>query len=227
MLSDVNIKRELKKKNIAIFPFKPQNIEGCGIYITAGEWAWSLKSKNKISNNRTKNIVIPANDTALVVSDENIFLDKKIAGVCLSRVGLISQGMGPIGAPMKPGYAGRLIISIQNQGNEEFSIKIGTKIAVVMFYELKTTATKGFDQNVPFSNLAETINMKVEDRNTLIQNPMDDNAIKSSMISSSDYKKYMEEKTELKLEIDIWHILGSIGSLLGGLAILMQILGNK
>ena len=107
MLSDVDIKRRLGK-NISIFPFNEGNIRGCSVYITASKLAWSLKTKKKISDD--KEIHIPADDAALIISTETISFDKNVAGICQSRVSLIKLGLGNSAAPIRPGYTGRLLI---------------------------------------------------------------------------------------------------------------------
>jgi len=223
MLSDVDIKKKLKKKNIAIAPFNSKNVEGASIYVTASAFAWSLKDRNKISNSSGQ-IIIPANDTGMIVTTEKIYVDLTTAGVCLSRVGMVSKGVRHVGAPIKPGYAGRLIISIQNPRKDDFPLRVGEPIAVVMLHELKTRATIDWSQNENgvFFNLSETVDMGETDKNELIVNSPCKNKIIKSMEESQEYIDYVTDKGYLQKIKNIGAFVGKhIASILTAVVVVV------
>jgi len=203
MLSDVDIKRKLKKKNIAIAPFKPGCIEGASVYVNASAYAWSLKEGRKISNSDGE-ICIPAKDTGLIVTSESIYVDLTTAGVCLSRVRMVSDGVRHVGAPIKPGFAGRLVISIQNPKNEAFNLRVGDHIAVVMFHELKSKAENGWmpREDGVFSHLANSVVAAERDEVRRLADSQSKNKVIEAMENSEAYRNYVVSKKS-----DIWNYL--------------------
>jgi len=145
MLSDNDFRSKFGK-DIAIFPFKKENVEGASIYVTASEYAWSLKTKKKICSNGE--ITIPKNDTAIIITQESVYLSENVAGACHSRVRLALRGLGHLGTPMKPGCTGRLLIAIHNHAKDENKedegkdvvIGVNEHIAVLMFHKLTSKA---------------------------------------------------------------------------------------
>jgi deoxycytidine triphosphate deaminase len=86
MLSAIDIRKRLGK-DIVIFPFnKESTISGSSINITSSEHAWSIKKQDTIVYNGAdgKEIKIPPNDTALIISNEAIHLSGRLAGTCVT-----------------------------------------------------------------------------------------------------------------------------------------------
>jgi hypothetical protein len=63
-------------KNIFIYPLKIDNIKANTINLTVSKYAWSVKSKKNICKDHKK-ILIEANDTALIYTEEAIYVSKK------------------------------------------------------------------------------------------------------------------------------------------------------
>lgn len=149
MLSNTDIKKKLKRGAISIFPFIIENIETANICVTASKFAWTLTDHKKIvvCENDKEIIRIPPQKTALIVTEEAIYLNETIAGTCHSRVDLTMRELGHIGTPMKPGRAQHLFITVYNQSDKDKEIRVGERIAVVMFHELFSTS------NVPKSEV--------------------------------------------------------------------------
>jgi deoxycytidine triphosphate deaminase len=221
MLSNVDLRKKLKTKSIAIDPFKSENIEGSSVYVTASKSAWSIKTKESISDGTGK-IIVPANDTGIIVSAEWLYVDYSVAGVCLSRVRMVSQGVRHVGAPVKTGHTGPLVISIQNPRDEPFELKVGDEIAVVVFHELDTEATIGFRErdSTVFSVLADTVNMSQDEKKSLVTDPRTKDEIKTSMGKDKAYTDYLSEEEVTRM----WKYVGSF--LKQGLIYILPILST-
>ena len=75
------------------------------------------------------------------MTKEAIWLDKHFAGTCHARLKLGCKGLLFSNSPIKPGWVGRLTISIYNNTDKPQELKCGEPIVVVMLYELKSAAT--------------------------------------------------------------------------------------
>lgn len=208
MLSDVDLKKVLGK-GIVIYPLTVENIEGGSIYLTASDLAWSC---GKARHNEEAKIVyngkihIPKNDTAIIISKEAIALNNQYAGTCHSRVSLVAKGLDHISTPMKPGTCGRLLLSIHNNTNEDISIGIDEKIAVVMFHQLMSKAKKGSDKNHVSPIVLSQLGIKVDDRDSaelenIIYN--DYKEMSYALKSSEEFNTYIK-RYQMKVQfIDI------------------------
>ncbi|MFN6566564.1 dCTP deaminase domain-containing protein [Dendronalium sp. ChiSLP03b] len=116
MLSDNDIKQELGI-NILIYPFTQDNLKGASYNLTASKYAWSLSTKQSIYNSQQNKIIINQGDTALIETNETVWVSKKITGTYHSRVTQVSQGTGHIGTTLDPNYIGPSLISITNHSN--------------------------------------------------------------------------------------------------------------
>ncbi|MBS9389341.1 MAG: hypothetical protein HEQ33_10755 [Dolichospermum sp. WA123] len=110
-LSDQDIKRELGI-NIYIYPYNKGNLKGANYNLTASEFAWSLKTRQRIYNSQEKKIIIDPGDTALIETNESIWVSKKITGTYHSRVTQVSHGTGHIGTTLDPNYIGPSLIAV-------------------------------------------------------------------------------------------------------------------
>jgi dUTPase len=138
MISNRDLSRKLGK-NIKIYPFDEKYVDGASVFVTSSKMAWSLQTKKNLVVNET--ITIPPNETALVVTKEFISLDNKHCAICVARNRLNSKGLAHYSSPIKPRYTGRLLITLHNDTNEKIPIKIGDKIAVLLFFELTSEAS--------------------------------------------------------------------------------------
>jgi deoxycytidine triphosphate deaminase len=191
MLSDNDFIKKFGK-DIAIYPFKKENIEGASVFLTASEHVWSLNSKQKniIVDGKIR---IPKNDIAMIVTNESVYLSKNIAGTCYLRVSFAFRGFGQIGGPIKLGSTGKLLIAIHNiyQKEDYLDIDIGEKIAVLMFHKL-TSGAKKLESKIPTSFLGEhgfTLTQMDRDKFDDVVNT-DGKEIIAKMNDENEYKQY-------------------------------------
>lgn len=149
VLSDRDINKKLGKE-IFIYPFKEENLKGSTYNLTASSCAWIIKDKKKqIIIDRDNNIKIPKGETALIQTEESLYISKKLCGTYHSRVSLCNKGLSHIGTTLDPYYFGTSVIALHNNSNDEVNIKVGESIVSLMFYNMKTSADNLHD-NFPF-----------------------------------------------------------------------------
>jgi dUTPase len=221
MLSNMDLIKRLAKGDIGIAPFESQYIEDANICVTASKYAWSIgvndKGKRdclfKNPNGGIGHIEIPGRQSALVFSQEAIYIGEKLAGLCLPKVAMaLKKGLLCTGGPMKPKRAEHLVIIMHNQSDEAVTIDVGEKIAVLMFFELATkyesTATekelndtindflKGCSDDSMLTELKE-LRKKYKSGNSIISEMKDGN-------NKEDFKMFIKEndlKAQLKRNI--------------------------
>ena len=91
LLSIVDLKKELGN-NIYIYPVHIESIKSNSIDLHISKFAWSLNTKKRIGDDEY--IIIPAHDTALIYTEESIYVSRNIGGSYHSKVTLVSQGAG-------------------------------------------------------------------------------------------------------------------------------------
>ena len=136
MLSKIDIYRELGR-NIYLYPLKTENIRDNSIDLTASELAWTSDKQYIYSDDGGK-IIVPPHKTACILTEEAIYVSKKIGGTFHSRVSLSRQGFGHIGTMIDPEFFGRLLIMLHNISDTELIIKKGQSIVSLVFYHLET-----------------------------------------------------------------------------------------
>ena len=135
MLSIVDIKKELGK-NIYIYPLTISAIKSNSIDLHASRFAWSISAKKSLV--REGKITIPPHDTALIYSEESIYVSNKIGGTYHSKVKLVSEGLGHIGTSLDAQYIGLSIIAIHNITDFVKEIRVGSEFVTISFYYLHT-----------------------------------------------------------------------------------------
>jgi|SRR5699024_8983949 len=146
LLSDNDIKRELiNAKNIAIYPLKLENIKGSSINLTAGKYAW--KTSDEQSAVKDNKIIIPPNDTVCIVTEEAIWVSRRIGGTYHPRVSQVSKGIGHISTTLDPQWHGLSLVAVSNPTSNPIDIRVGDAFVSIMLYYLKTPATKGIIEN--------------------------------------------------------------------------------
>lgn len=136
MLSKNDIYSELGR-NIYIYPLIIENIRDNSIDLTASELAWTTDRKY-IVNTNDGTITIPPHKTACILTEESIYVSKKIGGTFHSRVSISKLGIGHIGTMLDPEFFGRLLIMLHNTSDFDVSIKKGQSIVSLVFYHLET-----------------------------------------------------------------------------------------
>lgn len=146
MLSNSDIKKEIGT-NILIYPFKLENIRGSSLNLTASRLAWSLSSKKSIVQDNK--IVISPNDTALIETEECLYVSSNISGTYHSKVSLVSEGLGHISTLLDPEWIGNSLIAVHNLTTSTIEIEIGKTFVSLCFYYLRTNSTYADNANTP------------------------------------------------------------------------------
>lgn len=142
ILSNEDILNELGK-NIYVYPFVSDNIRGNTLNLTSSNMAWSIMQKESIVKviNEKRVIVIPPHDTALIETEETIYVSNKIGGTYHSRVSKVSLGLGHIGTTLDPGWIGPSLIALHNHLDIPVTINVGASIVSIIFHYLNTEST--------------------------------------------------------------------------------------
>ena len=135
MLSIVDLKKELGN-NIYIYPVHRNSIKSNSIDLHVSEYAWSLNTKRSIGHKDY--ITIDPKDTALIYTEESIYVSNCIGGSYHSKVTLVSKGAGHIGTTLDAQYTGCSIIAFHNHSNEKIRLKVGSEFVTLQFWYLNT-----------------------------------------------------------------------------------------
>lgn len=150
VFSDKDITRKLGK-SIFIYPFREENLKGSTYNLTASLCAWIIKGNEKqLIINKDGVIEIPPGETALIETEESIYVSNNISGTYHSRVSLCNKGLSHVGTTLDPCYFGTSVIALHNN-NRKKSVKIkpNESIVSIMFYDMKSNASQLHD-NFPF-----------------------------------------------------------------------------
>lgn len=195
VLSIVDLKKELGE-NIYIYPLHTESIKANSIDLHVSKFAWSLKTKKTIGNENY--IIIDANDTALIYTEESIYVSHKIGGAYNSKVTLVSKGAGHIGTTLDAQYIGCSLVAIHNHSAEQLKIKVGSEFVTLQFWYLNSPGyenTPSHD-NEPghprMLNGFEGVDKYIEwrDKNTWATRKID---LFHKMIESGEYIRCKEE----------------------------------
>jgi len=137
MLSTTSIAKELSK-NIIIYPFKEKLLKGIGYNLTVSPFAWSLRTKKRLKMNlaNTHHIVEPG-DTALIQTNETVWVSKKIGGTFQSKVDRMSEGFSAISTTLDPGWVGPLLVAITNMTSSPIELRKEDSFVTVIFHYIK------------------------------------------------------------------------------------------
>ncbi|WP_308698348.1 hypothetical protein [uncultured Thomasclavelia sp.] len=204
MLSIVDLKKELGE-NIYVYPVHIESIKSNSIDLHVSKFAWSLSTKKSIGNEDY--IIIEPNDTALIYTEESIYVSNRIGGSYHSKVTLVSQGAGHIGTTLDAQYIGCSIVAIHNHSKNNLKLKVGSEFVTLQFWYLNTPDYENAPShdNEPghprMLNGFEDVNLYIEwrDRNTWTTRKKD---LFLKMIESDEYKRC---KNEYKRELDIFN----------------------
>jgi deoxycytidine triphosphate deaminase len=154
VLSEWDIINELGK-GIFIYPFKGKDdsIRGCCLCLTASEYAYTFTINQQTRKKEAvlcyeqdldgsnKLIRIPAQKTAILWTNESVFLGDYLCGSLHSKVKLVSQGLGHIGTRVNPNYGGLLAIALHNLSDEDILIKVGETIVYLRIHRLNSKSS--------------------------------------------------------------------------------------
>lgn len=184
ILSDRDIKKELGK-NIYLSPFHSANLKGGSINLTASKYGWSLETKKSIYDPQQKALVIPPNGTALIETEEAIYVSQHIGGSYHSKVTLVSKGISHISTTLDPGWVGSSLIALHNNSSSEVQIPVGSSFVTIIFHYLKSKSSHGNADPPGRIDILTDFNLTDAERDWL----------------DDDWRKY-KNKLKLKMESD-------------------------
>ncbi|MCC5602873.1 hypothetical protein [Nostoc favosum] len=133
VLSDRDIIRELGR-GILFHPLKPGSIKACDLCLTASEYAYAIGQQKRLSIETESNqdqpgkekkfFYIPPRDTALVWTDESVWLSNRFRGPLYSVVEPVSEGLGHIGTRVNPCWSAVLCVALHNVSDEPIRINV-------------------------------------------------------------------------------------------------------
>jgi deoxycytidine triphosphate deaminase len=147
VLSDKKIEKFLGKK-IYIWPFERSKLKGATYNLTASCVAVSSSNKTNLVNSSGE-IVIPSGETALIQTDESIYVTEDICGTYHSKVSLVTKGLSHIGTTLDPGYFGTSLIAVHNHSGSDKIIRVGDTFVSLMFHKMSKSSRIRHD-NQPF-----------------------------------------------------------------------------
>lgn len=156
--------KKLLGKQIFIYPFYDKNLKGASYNLTASKLAFIIDNDDECKNeelivNNEDDIIIPEHETAIIETDESIYVSNRVCGSYHSRVKLVNKGLAHIGTTLDPCYFGTSAIALQNTTDHKITIKVGDPIVSIMFYNLRTRSDGSHD-NLP--GRQDIINLNVD-----------------------------------------------------------------
>lgn len=188
MYSDVDIRRDLGKQ-IGIYPLNEENIQGSCILLTASHLAWSVNTRTSCVRNGK--IKIAAHDTVLVLTNEVVYLGKKFAGYCMVRVSLLPMGITSMCTPVKPGWTGHLLITLNNVSNQDYELDVSRGFVIMTIHRLDSTCKRGSPRSNSRTDQLSGMNIQISEKEMDYINKEwanDNKRLFDKMIESDEYK---------------------------------------
>lgn len=124
-------------KNILIHPFVKKRLKGVGYNLSVGRFGWSLKKKEKLSCTEDNlHFIVEPGDTALIMTNETLWLSRKIAGTLHTKVDRVSEGFSSISTTLDPDWIGPLLIAMTNLTENDIKLRKDDTITTVIFYKI-------------------------------------------------------------------------------------------
>ncbi len=132
MMSDVDIREAIRKREMCITPFDPSNkkdkrLTPSGFNFSFSSFIVSLNHKifyKIIEKNDVRYFFLEPGDTAIALTNESLWVNRDIAGTFHSKVTYVSQGMGHISTTLDPCWQGQLLISMNNPNRKRIRVEI-------------------------------------------------------------------------------------------------------
>jgi deoxycytidine triphosphate deaminase len=160
VLSEWDIINELGR-GIFIYPF---SLRGCCLCLTASKHAYTFYIDQQTQQHgflllteQPDIIKIPSRKTAIIWTNESVFLGNYLCGSLHSKVKLVSQGLGHIGTRVNPNYGGVMAIALHNLSDKEIQIKVGETIAYLRIHRLSSKSSFPSPYSDPAGKLEDAI----------------------------------------------------------------------
>lgn len=162
LLSDNDILESIDNSELVICPFHEKNLTPLGYNLSFTKFIFSTKNKllyNIKTDKKTNEIycIVEPNDTLLILTQEAVWVSKKLAGTFHSKVGIVSKGFGHISTTLDPNWEGPLLISLNNPTKQKIKLVIGKdkkdgieyKTFVTLIFYRMISKAKGNQDNLP------------------------------------------------------------------------------
>jgi len=142
LMSDVEIKEAIERKDIQITPFNEALIEPASYDFRVGR---ALVGGVGIVDIKATPHVLKPGDWVELETIEEIALSTNVAGTLGIRSSITRKGIdGYCGPQIDPGYNGRLFFNLFNPSSESFKIAYGDKMCTITFFRLDKPASKPY-----------------------------------------------------------------------------------
>lgn len=141
MLSDVDIFKMMKSKDIMITNFDRCSLTGVGYDLRLGDCGYSFTTKRKYDIKKNRAIKLIPHESVVVTTIEGIFLSKRVSGTVHSQVKRMQNGLQAISTTIDPDWEGKPLIHLTNNFNIPIKIHYSDTICTVCFYSLNTPTT--------------------------------------------------------------------------------------
>ncbi|ACB49734.1 hypothetical protein cce_0383 [Crocosphaera subtropica ATCC 51142] len=202
ILSDQDIRQEIGI-NIYIYPYKKDNLKGSSYNLTASQLAWDLSTRKSIYDSSQNKITIQPKTTALIETNESIWVSQKISGTYYSRVREVSKGTGHISTTLDPNYIGCSLIALRNHSQSPIEITPETDPFVTLIFQyLHTPSTKEQTRNTSGRrDLLSTLGIQLNKEETefLDREFMNNkDALLNKLLECDDYKIIQKNESKKK-----------------------------
>ncbi len=142
VLSDVDIIKEIEKKNLIIDPFSQNNLTPNGYDLSIREVMIPELIKRVVSGKA----LIPAKMWFAVATIERLKFGPQLVGSCLIRTTFARQGFIPAFGMIDAGFEGTLTLNFFNSSKSDKVLLIGDRIAQLVVQRLSSTPSSLYDE---------------------------------------------------------------------------------
>lgn len=139
LMRDTEIQEAVEKKEIAITPYDPEQLQGASYDLSLGGEALvsSLDKKVILEPGSSTLLHLEAGDFALVLTKESVKLRNDIAGVIGMRSALARKGLMLLaGMQIDPGFEGHLRFGLYNASPRRITLDYDYELCMVEFHRL-------------------------------------------------------------------------------------------
>ncbi|MDP6155084.1 MAG: dCTP deaminase [Candidatus Thermoplasmatota archaeon] len=142
VLSDVDIIKEIEKKNLKIDPFSQNNLTPNGYDLSIRE----IMIPELVKTVDSGEVVIPARMWFAAATRERLKFGPRLVGNCWIRTTFARQGLIPSFGMIDAGFEGTLTFNFFNSSKTDRVLEIGVRIAQLVVQRLSSTPTSLYDE---------------------------------------------------------------------------------
>ncbi|SEO78550.1 hypothetical protein [Propionispora vibrioides] len=195
MFSDRDIRKALNK-DIVIFPFREDDLTPVGYNFNPTDFVFSLTSQDLVPAIDGFYNIKP-HDTVLILTEEAVWVSKKIAGTFHSKVGVVSQGFGHISTTLDPNWHGPLLISLNNPTDLILKLPVNKSFVTLILYKVNTPADKDHDNQASRVDILRNISEDVLDKELTDSNKNFLRKVQTIFIKEDVYDEFKKKYTKL------------------------------